>query len=118
MAVDRGIMTLTAISMAIGTAACTPAVSSVATPMPSTTATVLRAVDGDTVDVLDDARGRLRIRILNLDAPELHKPGWSVGCFAAEAAQFADLTLTHQRVAIIADPTQDARDRYGRTYLH
>ena len=29
-----------------------------------TMATVLRVVDGDTVDVVDDSRGRLRIRVL------------------------------------------------------
>jgi endonuclease YncB( thermonuclease family) len=29
-----------------------------------TTATVLRVVDGDTIDVIDDRRGRLRIRVL------------------------------------------------------
>ena len=33
------------------------------------TATVLRVVDGDTVDVLDDARGRLRVRVLGIDTP-------------------------------------------------
>lgn len=36
----------------------------------TTTATVLRVVDGDTVDVVDDTRGRLRIRVLGIDSPE------------------------------------------------
>jgi len=41
-----------------------------APPVP-TTATVLRAVDSDTIDVLDDTRGPLRIRLLGIDTPEV-----------------------------------------------
>lgn len=36
----------------------------------ATTAIVLRVVDGDTVDVVDDTRGRLRIRVIGIDSPE------------------------------------------------
>lgn len=79
---------------------------------------VLRAVDGDTIDVRDDLKGRLRIRILGLDAPELHRPGWSVGCGAAAAADYADEMLTGQRVALVSDPTQAVHDRYGRTLAY
>lgn len=85
-----------------------------ATPAPAT-ATVLRAVDGDTLYVRDDTRGRLRVRVLGIDSPEVHKPGWSVGCWGPEAAKFAADTLTGQRVALVADPSQDSHDRYGRT---
>jgi micrococcal nuclease len=37
---------------------------------------VLKVVDGDTVDIRDDVRGRLRIRLLGIDTPETHKPGY------------------------------------------
>jgi micrococcal nuclease len=37
-----------------------------ADPDTTTTATVLPIVDGDTVDVVDDTRGRLRIRVLGI----------------------------------------------------
>lgn len=84
----------------------------------ATTATVLRVVDGDTVDVVDDSRGRLRIRVIGVDSPEVHKPGYSVGCWGPQASAFARDTLTGQRVAIVTDPSQDTHDRYGRTYLH
>jgi micrococcal nuclease len=84
----------------------------------ATTATVLRIVDGDTVDVVDDARGRLRIRVLGIDTPEVKKPGYSVGCWGPEASEFARATLTGQRVAIITDPSQDTHDRYGRTLAY
>lgn len=32
----------------------------------TTTAVVLRVVDGDTIDIRDDIRGRLRIRVLGI----------------------------------------------------
>ena len=83
-----------------------------------TTATVLRAVDGDTVDIVDDVRGRLRVRLLGIDTPETKKPGYTVGCWGPEASEFATETLVGQRVALIPDPTQDRTDRYGRTLAY
>lgn len=83
-----------------------------------TTATVLRVVDGDTVDVVDDSRGRLRIRIIGIDSPEVHKPNYSVGCWGPQASEFARSTLTGQRVAIVADSSQDVHDRYGRSLAY
>lgn len=80
-----------------------------------TTATVLRVTDGDTVDVMDDNRGRLRIRVLGIDTPEATT---KVGCWGPQATEFAKSTLEGARVAIITDPTQELHDRYGRTYLH
>ena len=103
--------------MAIGCAtSCSSAVPLAgASPTPAT-ATVLRALDGDTLDVRDDTRGRLRIRVLGIDSPEVHKPpGWPVGCWGPEAAKFAADMLTGQRVALVSDPSQDSHDRYGRT---
>ena len=97
---------------------CTPLTPPAADAAPAPTATVLRVVDGDTLDVKDDHRGRLRVRVLGIDTPEIHRPGWSVGCWGPEAERFATETLTGQRVILTADPTQDANDRYGRTYLH
>ena len=82
------------------------------------TATVLRVVDGDTIDIRDDVRGRLRIRVLGIDTPETKKPGFSVGCWGAEATEFARSTLLDQRVAMEGDPTQDRTDRYGRTLAY
>jgi len=39
-----------------------------------TTAVVLKVVDGDTVDIRDDVRGRLRIRLLGIDTPGTKNP--------------------------------------------
>lgn len=84
----------------------------------ATTASVLKVVDGDTIDIRDDVRGRLRVRILGIDTPETKKPGYTVGCWGPEATEFARSNMVGQRVALVTDPTQDRTDRYGRTYLH
>lgn len=84
----------------------------------SVTATVLKVVDGDTIDIRDDVRGRLRVRVLGIDTPETHKPGYTVGCWGPEASDFAESTLLGQRVALITDLTQDLHDRFGRARSH
>jgi micrococcal nuclease len=84
----------------------------------ATTATVLRVVDGDTVDIVDEVRGRLRIRLLGIDTPETKKPGYSVGCWGPEASQFAISTLQGERVAFVTDASQGMYDRYGRTLAY
>lgn len=83
-----------------------------------TTAEVLRVVDGDTIDIRDDVRGRLRVRILGIDTPETKKPGYEVACWGPEATEFAQSTMLGQRVALQPDPTQDRTDRYGRTLAY
>jgi micrococcal nuclease len=84
----------------------------------ATTALVLKVVDGDTIDIRDDNRGRLRVRLLGIDTPETKKPGFTVGCWGPEASEFAKDTMLGQRVALIPDPTQDRTDRYGRTLAY
>ena len=70
--------TLTRFVAAVLTAAVVPVYSTIARseahadPV-ATTATVLKVVDGDTVDIVDDVRGRLRIRLLGIDTPETKK---------------------------------------------
>jgi micrococcal nuclease len=84
----------------------------------ATTAIVLKVVDGDTIDIRDDNRGRLRVRLLGIDTPETKKPGFTVGCWGPEASKFANDTMLGQRVALIPDLTQDRTDRYGRTLAY
>jgi micrococcal nuclease len=79
---------------------------------------VLKVVDGDTVDIVDDVRGRLRIRLLGIDTPETKKPGYTVGCWGPEASEFAKSTLLGQRVAFVTDPSEGMYDRYGRTLAY
>lgn len=82
------------------------------------TAVVLRVVDGDTIDIRDEVRGRLRVRILGIDTPETKKPNSPVECWGPEATEFAASTMLGQRVALVPDPTQDRTDRYGRTLAY
>jgi micrococcal nuclease len=55
---------------------------------------------------------------LGIDTPETKKPGYTVGCWGPEATKFAESTMLGQRVALVADPTQDKTDRYGRTLAY
>jgi micrococcal nuclease len=115
--------TLIRVFVVCSVAAATPACAVSSSPMVradpvGTTALVLKVVDGDTVDIVDDARGRLRIRLLGIDSPETKKPGYTVGCWGPEASEFATETLFGQRVAFVTDPTQDMYDRYGRTLAY
>jgi micrococcal nuclease len=82
------------------------------------TATVVKVVDGDTIDIRDDVRGRLRVRLLGIDTPETKMPGYSVDCWRPEATPFAESTMVGQRVALQPDPTQDRTGRYGRTLAY
>lgn len=83
-----------------------------------TAVAAVAVVDGDTIDIRDDVRGRLRVRLLGIDAAEANKPGYTVGCSGPEEKEFAMSTMVGQRVALQPDPTQYRTDRYGRTYLH
>ena len=105
------------ITTAVATAMIVASPTVAADPI-GTTATVLKVVDGDTIDIRDDDRGRLRVRILGIDTPETKKPGYTVGCWGPEATEFAKSTMLGQRVALEPDPTQDRTDRYGRTLAY
>ena len=75
-------------------------------------ATIVRAVDGDTVRVeLDGVQET--VRLIGIDTPETHRPGTPVQCFGPEASRFtAALLPTGTRVRLERDV--EARDRYGR----
>jgi micrococcal nuclease len=76
--------------------------------------TVVRAVDGDTLEVAIGGRVR-SVRLLGIDAPETHRPGTPVECGGPEAsASMAALVTPGTRVSLESDPGQDRVDRYGR----
>jgi len=71
---------------------------------------VVSVADGDTITVSVDGVDE-RVRLIGIDSPELHRP---VECFGREAADHVTALLTGSTVRLVADPTQDDRDRYGR----
>lgn len=80
------------------------------------TATVVRVVDGDTVD-LKVGRGTERARLLGIDTPETVKPGAPIDCYGPEAsARTKALLPKGTEVRLTRDA--EARDRYGRLLVY
>ena len=78
------------------------------------TGTMSRVVDGDTVKV--NVRGfETTVRLIGIDTPETKRPGYPVQCGGpAASAEATRLLPRGARVRLVSDPSQDARDRYGR----
>jgi endonuclease YncB( thermonuclease family) len=70
--------------------------------------TVVRVVDGDTVDVRLTSGKRERVRLIGIDATERG------ACFSAQASARARALVLNRKVVLRGDSTQDTRDRYGR----
>jgi micrococcal nuclease len=75
-------------------------------------ATVVRAVDGDTIEVrIGDSD--VRVRLIGIDTPETKKPNTPVQCYGPEASAFTEHTLPPgESVVLVRD--REARDDYGR----
>jgi micrococcal nuclease len=74
-------------------------------------AEVLRAIDGDTLEV-EVGGGREDLRMIGVDTPETVKPGTPVQCFGPRASAFAHRHLDGQRVRYRLGV--ETRDVYGR----
>jgi micrococcal nuclease len=72
---------------------------------------VVRAVDGDTIEVRLD--GRLEdIRYIGVDTPETVKPDTPVQCFGHRASDFDHRLVEHKTVRLVFGV--ERRDIYGR----
>lgn len=85
----------------------------------SVLSSVLRVVDGDTVDV-EIALERVRVRLIGINTPETVDPRRPVECFGREASARMRAMLSGGAVRIETDPTQSRYDKYGRllAYLY
>ena len=95
--------------LAIAVAALT---SSPAMAQSSITASVTHVVDGDTVDAQRPDGSVVRVRLIGIDTPERGQCGY------AEASNHMEDIALGRTVALVADSTQDATDRYGRTLAY
>jgi micrococcal nuclease len=82
-------------------------------PAAAFTATVERAVDGDTFIAVRAGR-RLRVRLIGVDAPESVKEGAPVGCFGPEASSHLHGLLRPGVVVRAAYEPGGRTDQFGR----
>ena len=80
-------------------------------PPRSAGAWVLRAVDGDTIEVLVDGE-REDVRYIGVDTPETVKPDTPVQCFGPQASAFNHHLVEGRRVRLVFGV--ERRDVYGR----
>ncbi len=75
-------------------------------------ATVIRVIDGDTIEVRL-ARGAVEdVRLIGIDTPEVYG---GTECGGSQASRFTTRVLPRgTKVVLTSDRTQDRRDRYGR----
>ena len=74
-------------------------------------ARVLRAIDGDTIEVAMDG-GTDDVRYIGVDTPETVKPGEPVQCYGPEASAFNHRLVDGETVRLVFD--RELRDVYGR----
>jgi micrococcal nuclease len=79
-------------------------------------ATVLRAVDGDTLLVRLSTGERVRVRVIGVDTPEDVAPGRPVQCWSRRAAAFTEHAVEGRRVTLTLG--RETHDRYGRTLAY
>ena len=78
--------------------------------------TVIKVVDGDTIDI-DIADGKFphtRIRLLGVDTPEKQNGTYEEMHFAKEASEFAARKVLGKTITVIIDDVGDVRGKYGR----
>ncbi|HXR59963.1 MAG TPA: thermonuclease family protein [Solirubrobacterales bacterium] len=87
-------------------------------PPRSAWAYVLRAVDGDTIEVRLRSGEEADVRYIGVDTPETVKPDTPVQCFGPKAHRFNSRLVARRRVRLVFGV--ERRDAYGRllAYVH
>jgi micrococcal nuclease len=84
-------------------------------PAPGYGAQASRMVDGDTLRLVNGDS----VRILGIDSPETKDPRKPVQCGGPESSAWAREQIPpNAAVRIVADPTQDQKDRYNRVLAY
>ena len=80
------------------------------------TFTVVKVVDGDTIDIdIPDVNDSYtRIRLWGIDTPETKNPDLGVMYFGPEAAEFARELVLGKPVTVYLDEGNNTRGKYGR----
>jgi micrococcal nuclease len=81
-------------------------------PSERLTGRVVRAVDGDTLEVAVDGGPTETVRIIGVDTPETVKPDTPVQCFGPRASAFEHEHVEGRRVRLLVGV--EPRDIYGR----
>ncbi|MGH8907377.1 MAG: thermonuclease family protein [Egibacteraceae bacterium] len=77
-------------------------------------AVVTRVIDGDTIWVRPQLGGEeLRVRLLEIDAPETSRDHGGPECYGAQATTYAEEQLAVGSVVLLAADQEDT-DRFGR----
>ena len=79
---------------------------------------MIAVVDGDTIKVRLADGARETVRLVGIDTPESRRPNTPVECGAKQAGAALNRLVARRDVTLVRDPTQDARDRYGRTLAY
>jgi len=98
--------------MAAPTTTTTPALPA-GVPVLGDDTSVVRVIDGDTIEV----SGGTRVRFIGIDTPETVDPGSPVQCFGPEATRYArELLPVGTGVRLVYDV--ERMDRFGRTLAY
>ncbi len=81
-------------------------------PAERLTGRVVRAVDGDTLEVAIDGGPTETVRLIGVDTPETVKPDTPVQCFGPQASAFEHRHVEGHRVRLLVGV--EPRDIYGR----
>ena len=83
----------------------------------STYYTVTKVIDGDTFYVLNDKNQTEKVRLIGIDAPEVHKSQRKdIGPYGKEAKEYLVNLLKDKKVKLMYDVGR--RDQYGRTLAY
>jgi micrococcal nuclease len=74
--------------------------------------TVIKAVDGDTLEVSGGCADK--VRLLYIDTPETVKPKTPVQCYGPEASNYSKTRLT-EGTKVFLQSDKEASDQYGRS---